>query len=116
MFCDKDIESIKTAKLVTRHIKLIEKLYDVFENYTDKSRIDSDEVKKIKEEYNNLIEKYGAEIKSVTRIIRSEVESPTVLKNADFSPKTIKELIDQGEKKTSEKLSHCELLNYNFNV
>jgi NTE family protein len=116
LFSDKDMYNIQMSKLVTRHIQLIEKLYDVFENYTDKSRIDSDEVKKIKEEYNNLIEKYGAEIKSVTRIVRSEVESPTVLKNADFSPKTIKELIDQGEKKTSEKLSYCELLNYNFNV
>ena len=116
LFSDKDMYNIQMSKLITRHIQLIEKLYDVFENYTDKARIDSDEVKKIKEEYNNLIEKYGAEIKSVTRIIRSEVESPTVLKNADFSPKTIKDLIDQGEKKTSEKLSHCELLNYNFNV
>jgi NTE family protein len=116
LFSDKDMYNVQMSKLITRHIQLIEKLYDVFENYTDKSMIDSDEVKKIKEEYNNLIEKYGAEIKSVTRIIRREVESPTVLKNADFSPKTIKELIDQGEKKTSEKLSYCELLNYNFNV
>jgi NTE family protein len=116
LFSDKDMYNVQMSKLITRHIQLIEKLYDVCENYTDKSMIDSDEVKKIKEEYNNLIEKYGAEIKSVTRIIRREVESPTVLKNADFSPKTIKELIDQGEKKTSEKLSYCELLNYNFNV
>ena len=115
LFSDKDMYNIQMSKLITRHIQLIEKLYDIFENYADQSRIDSDEVKKIKEEYNSLIEKYGAEIRSVTRIIRREVESPTVLKNADFSPKTIKELIDQGEKKTSEKLSYCELLNYNFN-
>jgi NTE family protein len=55
--------------------------------------------KKIKSEYNTLIENYGADIKSVTRIIRSEAESPTILQNADFSPKTIKELISQGEKR-----------------
>jgi NTE family protein len=116
LFSDKDMYNVQMSKLITRHIQLIEKLYDVFENLTDKSKIDAGEVKKIDEEYNNLIEKYGAEIRSVTRIIRKEVESPTTLKNADFSPKTIKELIDQGEKKTSEKLSYCELLNYNFNT
>jgi NTE family protein len=116
LFSDKDMYNVQMSKLITRHIQLIEKLYDVFENLTDKSKIDAGEVKKIDEEYNNLIEKYGAEIRSVTRIIRREVESPTTLKNADFSPKTIKELIDQGEKKTSEKLSYCELLNYNFNT
>jgi NTE family protein len=116
LFSDKDMYNVQMSKLITRHIQLIEKLYDVFENLADKSKIDAGEVKKIDEEYNNLIEKYGAEIRSVTRIIRKEVESPTTLKNADFSPKTIKELIDQGEKKASEKLSYCELLNYNFNT
>jgi NTE family protein len=116
LFSDKDMYNIQMSKLITRHIQLIEKLYDVFENFADKSNIDGNEVKKIDEEYHNLIERYGAEIRSVTRIIRSEVESPTILKNADFSPKTIKDLIDQGEKKTSEKLSYCELLNYNFNM
>ena len=62
------------------------------------------EIKDIKSEYKNLIENYGAEIKSVTRIIRSEIESPSILKNSDFSSRTIRELIDQGESKTEEKL------------
>ena len=57
-----------------------------------------------KNEYKDLIENYGAEIRSVTRIIRSEIESPSILKNSDFSSKTIRELIDQGERKTEEKL------------
>ena len=116
LFSDKDMYNIHISKLITRNIDLIEKLYDVFENFTDKSKINSEELKKIKDEYNNLIENYGAEIKSVTRIIRSELESPTMLKNADFSTKTIKELIKQGEKKTLEKLSYCDLLNYDFNL
>ena len=54
-------------------------------------------------------------IKSVTRIVRSEIESPSILQNADFSAKAIKELIVQGERKTSEKLSYCENINYDFN-
>jgi NTE family protein len=55
-----------------------------------------------------------AEIKSVTRIVRSELESPTILQNADFSLKTIKELILQGEKKTMENLEYCESIHYEF--
>ena len=105
LFCDKDINNIKNAKLVTRHIKLIEKLYDIFEKQVDHSLLLSkQEIKDIKSEYKDLIENYGAEIKSVTRIIRSEIESPSILKNSDFSSKTIRELIDQGESKTEEKL------------
>ncbi|MDN5845127.1 MAG: hypothetical protein L0H53_02500 [Candidatus Nitrosocosmicus sp.] len=96
------------AKLLTRHIKLIENLYEVFENYTDHSRVDDIKIKSIQKEYNTLIQKYGAEIKSVTRIVRSEMESPTILKNADFSPKTIKKLIEQGEKRTMEKLKNMK--------
>ncbi len=104
LFCDKDIQSIKNAKLVTRHIKLIEKLYDIFEKQVDHSKIGNKEINDIQSEYKNLIESYGAEIKSVTRIIRSEIESPSILKNSDFSSRTIRELIDQGESKTEEKL------------
>jgi NTE family protein len=104
LFCDKDIESIKNAKLVTRHIKLIEKLYDIFEQQVDHSILSKNEVNDIQNEYKDLIENYGAEIRSVTRIIRSEIESPSILKNSDFSSKTIRELIDQGERKTEEKL------------
>jgi NTE family protein len=104
------------SKLITRQIQLIEKLYDKFESFADHSKIGSDEIEKIREEYKKLIENYGAEIKSVTRIIRSEIESPSILKNADFSPKTIKELINQGEKKTLEKLSYCKSIHYDFNA
>jgi NTE family protein len=115
IFCDKNMYNIKMSRLITRHIQLIERLYEVFEKLVDQSKLDPEEIKMIKSEYNTLIENYGAEIKSVTRIIRSEVESPTILQNADFSPKTIKELILQGERKTIEKLAYCEMLHYDFN-
>jgi NTE family protein len=114
VFCDKNMDNIKMSRLITRHIQLIERLYEVFEKLVDQSKLDPEEIKMIKSEYNTLIENYGAEIKSVTRIIRSEVESPTILQNADFSPKTIKELISQGERKTMEKLAYCETLHYDF--
>jgi NTE family protein len=115
IFCDKNMDNIKMSRLITRHIQLIERLYEVFEKLVDQSKLDPEEIKMIKSEYNTLIENYGAEIMSVTRIIRSEVESPSILQNADFSPKTIKELILQGERKTIEKLAYCETLHYDFN-
>ena len=111
LFCDKDIESIKMARLVTRHIKLIEKLYEIFERQVDHSMLSKHEKNNIQSEYKDLIEKYGAEIKSVTRIIRSEIESPSILKNSDFSSNTIKDLINQGERKTEIKLRDLDSKN-----
>ena len=113
IFCDKNMDNIKMSKLITRHIQLIESLYEVFDKF-DQSKLDPEVVKKIKTEYNTLIDNYGAEIRSVTRVIRSEIESPSILQNADFSPKTIKELISQDERKTVEKLAYCDTLNYDF--
>ena len=114
VFCDKNMDNIKMSRLITRHIQLIERLYEVFDKLVDQSKLEPEEIKMIKSEYNTLIDNYGAEIKSVTRIIRSEEESPTILQNADFSPKTIKDLISQGERKTMEKLAYCETLHYDF--
>ena len=114
LFCDKNMENIKMSKLITRQIQLIERLYGVFNQFVDQSKLDAKEVAKIKKEYNSLIENYGAVIKSVTRIVRSELESPSILQNADFSPRTIKELIAQGEKKTLEELKYCETIQCKF--
>jgi len=108
LFSDKNMENIKMSKLITRQIQLIERLYEVFDKLVDKSKLDNKEVEKIKSEYNTLIGNYGAVIKSVTRIVRTELESPSMLQNADFSPQTIKELIVQGERKTLEELAYCE--------
>ena len=114
LFCDKNMENIKMSKLITRQIQLIERLYGVFNQFVDQSGLDAKKVAKIKKEYNSLIENYGAVIKSVTRIVRSELESPSILQNADFSPRTIKELIAQGEKKTLEELERCETIQCRF--
>jgi NTE family protein len=114
LFCDKNMENIKMSRLITRQIQLIERLYEIFEKLVDHSKLDIKEVKRIKEEYNILIENHGAVIKSVTRIVRTELESPSILQNADFSLKTTKELIAQGEERTFEELAYCENINYQF--
>jgi len=116
IFSDKNMDNIKMSRLITRHIQLIEILYDIVQKKVDMSKIDPHQLQKIKSEYNTLINNYGAQIKSVTRIVRSELESPSMLQNADFSTKTVKELITQGENKTMEKLSYCQSVNYDFNI
>jgi NTE family protein len=115
IFSDKNMDNIKMSRLITRQIQLIERLYDIMEKKMDQSTLDPQELEKIKSEYNVLIHNYGAEIKSVTRIVRTELESPGIMQNADFSAPTIKELIAQGERKAIEKLSYCESINYDFN-
>jgi NTE family protein len=116
IFSDKNMDNIKISRLITRHIQLIESLYDIVQKKVSPTEIDPHELEKIESEYNTLINNYGAQIKSVTRIIRSELESPSMLQNADFSPKTIKELIAQGETKAMEKLSYCQSVKYDFNA
>jgi NTE family protein len=88
------------SKIITRQIQLIEKLYDFFEKSDKTALADSAEQEKIKKEYNNLVSNHGAEIHSVTRITRNRLGTPNISKNADFSIRTIKDLISQGERKT----------------
>jgi NTE family protein len=104
IFSDKTKFTIKMSRLITRQIKLIEELYDVFENARENLKLHSDKVSFIEKEYNDLINTYGAEILSINRIIKDRIEKPHILKNADFSPKTVKDLIYQGEKKATECL------------
>jgi NTE family protein len=115
IFSDKNMDNTKLSRLITRHIQLIEHLYDIVEKKVDLSKLDPQELEQVKSEYDILINNYGAQIKSVTRILRSALESPSILQNADFSPKTVKELIRQGERKTIEELSYCESIKYEFN-
>ena len=111
LFSDKNKDTIKMSRLVTRQIQLIERPYDIFEK-TDQSKLDPNEVGEIKSEYKTLIENHGAQILSVTRIVRSEIESPTIFQNADFSVSTVKELISQGERKTMEELAYTEKVKF----
>ncbi|MGH9983901.1 MAG: patatin-like phospholipase family protein [Nitrososphaeraceae archaeon] len=103
LFSDKNMDTIKMSKLITRQIQLIKKLYNIFETNEAHLKLNRSDVKDIKSEYMKLIANYGAQILSITKIIRSEIESPTIFQNADFSPATVKELITQGERKTIEQ-------------
>ena len=55
IFSDKNIDNIKMSRLITRHIQLIESLYDIVQNKVDPAKIDRHQLEKIKSEYNILI-------------------------------------------------------------
>ena len=98
MFTDKDHSLRKISRLITRHINLIETLYDVFKEYNH-SKIDRDIIEYIEREHKILVEKFGAKILDIKRISRENSKSPNSTQNAEFSVSTIKKLIAQGESK-----------------
>jgi NTE family protein len=100
LFGDKTRSFGQISKLITRQLELIENMYSEL----DFSKIDSKKVDHIKKEYGQLVHKYGSKILNITRISKGSVESPYPLQNADFSVKTIKTLIEEGERKAIEIL------------
>lgn len=103
MFSDKTQSLQKMSRLITRHVNLIETLYDIFQD-SDQSKIDKDKIDYINKEHSLLVDRYGAKILKLNRITKVVPETQYPLQNADFSVETIKELIRQGEKKAIEYL------------
>jgi NTE family protein len=104
MFSDKTQSLEKMSRLITKHVNLIETLYDIFQD-SDQSKIDKDKINYIIKEHSSLVEKHGAKILKINRITRNIPETPYALQNADFSVDTIKELIRQGETKALDSLN-----------
>ncbi|MDQ3851457.1 MAG: patatin-like phospholipase family protein [Thermoproteota archaeon] len=109
IFSDKTKSSLRLAKFITRQINLIEELYDVFET-SEHSKLNPQKIRFIKEEYDAIVNNHGAEVLEVSRIARERISSPHLLKNADFSPQQIRELIEQGERKTQDYLKQKKKL------
>jgi NTE family protein len=104
IFGNKTKAGIRLARFITRQIRLIEELYDVFEA-TDHSKMDNEKIRRITGEYRKIVSNYGAEILSVNHIVReSEGSAAHMLKNANFTVKEVKRMIAQGERKALECL------------
>ena len=104
IFGDKTVYDLRAWKHISRQTELIEKLYDIVEKHVDKKAADPSVLEEIKKEYASLVGMYGAEILAIHWISRNRMESPHILKNADFSPRTIRDLISQGETKAAEHI------------
>ena len=84
-------------------------MYGLFERMNKHSQYaheiaDQKQIEEINKMYTEIVGTGGAEILSVNRIARDRIESPHLLKNADFSPTTVRNLITEGERKATESL------------
>jgi NTE family protein len=110
LYGDKTRSFGQISKLITRQLELIENMYSEL----DFSKMESKKVDRIKKEYQQLVRNYGAKILSITRISKGSTESPYPLQNADFSVKTIKTLIKEGESRVMEILKNQLLYCVNY--
>ncbi len=111
IFSDKTEHNVQMSKVISRYLDYIEELYQIVENNIDKLQIDEKQLKRIRQKYKIYKQEHGAEIKEIYHIKREE-PFPHMSENADFSPKTIKNAIKEGEEKTNEII---EKINKPFN-
>ncbi len=104
MFSDKTEHNIKMSKVFTRYLNYIDELYNVIEQFTDTTKLDKKQLKRIRSKYKKIKKEHGAEIKDIFYISRDET-NPSIFENADFSPETIKNSIEEGERKTNRVLN-----------
>ena len=74
------------------------------ENF-DNLQIQEKQIKRIRRKYKKYKQEHGAEIKEIYYITRDE-PFPHIYENADFSPKTIKESIKEGEIKANQSIQN----------
>jgi NTE family protein len=103
MFCDKTLSTVAMSKVITRYLRYIDELYKMIEDNVDTTKVDKSQLEKIRRKYKKYKRDTGAEIKGVHYISRDEPVH-SIYENADFSPKTIKDSIREGELKTNRIL------------
>ena len=96
MYIDKTDNNVKILNLVTKHhVNLLKELYQIISSAKldekNKARLE-----KIRPDCDELVHNQGAIISEVIRIQRKETEH-FIFEDADFSLRTIKRLIKQGE-------------------
>jgi NTE family protein len=108
IFSDKTLHNVKMSKVITQYLNYIEELYHILQDHVDLAKLDKEVVNKIERKYKKIKEDHGAEIKSIHYITREE-KHPHMYENLDFSVKTIKESINDGELKTNEILKDIKM-------
>lgn len=107
MFSDKTEHNVTMSKVITRYLQYIEELYQIVEKHTDHEKLDKEQLKRIRRKYKKYKQERGAEIKKIVYISREE-RYPHFYENADFSPQTIKNSIEEGEIKTNQAIRAME--------
>ena len=104
IFSDKTESNVTMSKVITAYLKYIDELYQIVEQHTDHTKLDKEQLQKIRRKYKKYKQERGAEIKKIFHISRHE-RFPGVYENADFSPETIKNSIEEGEAGTIQAIS-----------
>jgi NTE family protein len=107
MFSDKTEHNVAMSKVITRYLQYIEELYQIVEKHADHKKIDKEQLKRIRHKYKQYKQERGAEIKKIFYISRDE-PFPHIFENADFSPETIKNSIEEGQTKTNQAIRKME--------
>ena len=96
MYIDKTDNNVKILNVVTKHhVNLLKELYQIISS----AKLDEknkERLEKIRPDCDELVHNQGAIISEVIRIQRKETEH-FIFEDADFSLRTIKRLIKQGE-------------------
>jgi NTE family protein len=103
IFSDKTEHNVTMSRVISNYLSYIQELYQLIENHVDVTKVDQDQLKRIRTKYKQFKQERGAEIKNIFHITRDE-PFPHMFENADFSPETIKDSIREGEMKTNEIL------------
>lgn len=100
MFSDKTKHNVQMSKVISMYLNYMEELYQIVESNADKIQLDEKQLKRIRRKYKKYKQDTGAEIKEIYYVTRDE-PYPHMHENADFSPKTIKRSIREGEEKAN---------------
>jgi NTE family protein len=103
IFSDKTLHNVKMSKVITMYLQFIDELYEIVEKHVDTSKLDIETRRKIQGKYKKFKMERGAEIKSIRYITRQE-KHPHIYENADFSVRTIKSSIREGEMRAKQVL------------
>jgi NTE family protein len=102
MFSDKTAHNVRMSKVITQYLRYIDELYQLVEKHVsikNLSELDQMELDKTRKKYKRMTQDRGAEIKTIAHITREE-PFPYLYENTDFTLRTIRELIEEGESKT----------------
>ena len=73
----------------------------------DHTKFSKEQLNRIQHKYKKYNEEHGAKIKQIFYISRDE-PFPHIYENADFSPETIKNSIEEGQTKTNQAIREME--------
>ena len=104
IFSDKTQHNVQMSKVITYYLRFIDELYSLVDRYVDKDALDEAEFARIQRKYRKISEEHGAEIASISYVTRDE-PNPSLYENADFTAETIKNSIQEGERKTKQVLA-----------